>query len=397
MSEPMFERTLQAYLDDGPTTLSERVMQDSLRDVHRARQRSRRGALPWMRRWDRGARVALAAVVIVIIAVVAGPLIGQGRPPEAQARIGGLWPTDAGVVASWATASTGEASRYLAAVAYDRFDGRGWSLSEPVTALERLAGQSLLENAVDAADATTRTELTITVTPGQTGSIVLLPGEPVRVDSPVVLELVGNGFLGRISRESAASSYTVTTRIPVPEVDGGPMQARLRQAGRVYPDGLLQRYGRAAVPTDAITTSAANSLLNEIVASGGDNPFDLSAGAERLFKDPTRFTYDTDVRDLDCGNLSIVDCFAVHRRGFCAYYASTMAVLLRQLDIPTRYMQGFLEGERDPVTGVWSVRNFDAHAWVQVYFPRYGWIDFDPTVRPAPTTLGLPSGRPGAG
>ena len=392
MSEPMFERTLQAYLDDGPTTLSERVMQDSLRDVHRARQRSRRAAWPWMRRWDRGARVALAAVVIVIIAVVGGPLIDQGRPPEAQARIGGLWPTDPTVVATWTTASTGEASRFLAAAAYDRFEGHGWSLSEPVTALERLAGQSLPGGAADAADPTTRTELTITVTPGQTGSMVLFPGDPVRVDSPVVLELVGNGFLGTITRGSAVSPYTVTARIPAPDVDGGPTPARLRNAGTNYPDGLLQRY--AAVPKDAITTSAANALLDEIVVSGGNNPFDLAAAAERLFKDPARFTYATDLSDLDCDDVSVVDCFAVHRRGFCAYYASTMAVLLRQLDIPTRYVQGFLEGERDPVTGVWSVRNFDAHAWVQVYFPRYGWIDFDPTARPSPARTGLPSGRP---
>jgi hypothetical protein len=392
MSEPMFERTLQAYLDDGPTTLSERVMQDSLRDVHRARQRSRRAAWPWMRRWDRGARVALAAVVIVIIAVVGGPLIDQGRPPEAQARIGGLWPTDPTVVATWTTASTGEASRFLAAAAYDRFEGHGWSLSEPVTALERLAGQSLPGGAADAADPTTRTELTITVTPGQTGSMVLFPGDPVRVDSPVVLELVGNGFLGTITRGSAVSPYTVTARIPAPDVDGGPTPARLRNAGTNYPDGLLQRY--AAVPKDAITTSAANALLDEIVVSGGNNPFDLAAAAERLLKDPARFTYATDLSDLDCDDVSVVDCFAVHRRGFCAYYASTMAVLLRQLDIPTRYVQGFLEGERDPVTGVWSVRNFDAHAWVQVYFPRYGWIDFDPTARPSPARTGLPSGRP---
>jgi hypothetical protein len=396
MSEPMFERTLQAYLDDGPTTLSKRVMQDSLRDVHRARQRSRRAAWPWMRRWDRAARVALAAVVIVVIAVVAGPLIDQGRPPEAQARIGGLWPTDPTVVASWTTASTGDASMFLAAAAYDRFEGHGWSLSEPVTALERAAGQSFPIDAADTADPTTRTELTITVTPGQTGSLVLFPGDPVRVDSPVVLELIGNGFLGRITRGSAVSPYTVTARIPAPELDGGPTPAQLRNAGRAYPNGLLQRYGRAAVPTDAIKTSAATALLDEIVASGGDNPFDLAAAAERLLRDPARFAYDTDVRDLDCADLSIVDCFTVHRRGFCAYYASTMAVLLRQLDIPTRYVQGFLEGERDPVTGVWSVRNVDAHAWVQVYFPRYGWIDFDPTARPSPTSIELPSGRPGA-
>lgn len=394
MSEPMFERTLQAYLDEGPTTLSERVIQDALRDVHRARQRSGRAAWPWMLRWDRGARVALAAVVIVIIAVVGGPLIDQGRPPEAQARIGGHWPTDPTIVATWVTDSTTETAMFLAAAAFDRFEGDGWSLGRPVSEVERSAGQSFLGDRVDVADPATRTQLTITVTPGQTGSTVLFPGDPVRVDGPVALELVGNGFLGTISRGSAGSSYTVTARIPAPDVDGGPTPARLRDAGTNYPDGLLERYGRAALPRDAITTSAANALLDEIVATGGDNPFDLARAAEHLLKDPARFTYATDLSDLDCGDMSVVDCFAVHRRGFCAYYASTMAVLLRQLDVPTRYVQGFLEGDRDPVTGVWSVRNFEAHAWVQVYFPRYGWIDFDPTARPAPTLIGLPSNRP---
>jgi transglutaminase-like putative cysteine protease len=394
MSEPMFERTLQAYLDEGPTTLSDRVMQDSLRDVHHARQRSRRAAWRWMRRWDRGARAGLAAVVIVMIAVVVGPLIDQGGPPEAQARIGGVWPTDTTVVATWVTDSTTETARYLAATAYDRFEGRGWSLSRPVTDVERAAGQSLLGDRVDAADPTTRTELAIDVTSSQFPSLVFWSGDPLRVDGPVVLELVGDGSLGTITRASRTPTYRVSALIPAPEVDGGPTPARLRNAGTNYPDGLLRRYGRAAVSKDAVTTSAATALLDEIVTSGGNNPFDLAAAAERLLRNPARFAYDTDVRDLDCGDLSVVDCFAVHRRGFCAYYASTMAVLLRELDIPTRYMQGFLEGERDPVTGVWSVRDFEAHAWVQVYFPRYGWIDFDPTGRPSATQTRLPSGRP---
>ena len=56
-----------------------------------------------------------------------------------------------------------------------------------------------------------------------------------------------------------------------------------------------------------------------------------------------------------------------------------MAVLLREAGIPTRYVQGFRAGDLDPLTGVVTYKNSDAHAWVQVYFPGYGWIDFDPT------------------
>ena len=55
-----------------------------------------------------------------------------------------------------------------------------------------------------------------------------------------------------------------------------------------------------------------------------------------------------------------------------------MAILLRALDVPTRYVQGWLPGTRDP-SGHEVVRNSGAHAWVEVYFPDIGWVDFDPT------------------
>jgi hypothetical protein len=74
-----------------------------------------------------------------------------------------------------------------------------------------------------------------------------------------------------------------------------------------------------------------------------------------------------------------VECFARIRIGYCEFYATTMAVLLREMGVPTRYASGYLPGEFDRESGLWTVRNDDRHAWVQVYFPGYGWIDFDPT------------------
>jgi hypothetical protein len=56
-----------------------------------------------------------------------------------------------------------------------------------------------------------------------------------------------------------------------------------------------------------------------------------------------------------------------------------MALMLRAAGVPTRVVTGFGEGERNLFTGYWEVRNSDAHAWVEVFYPRFGWIPYDPT------------------
>ncbi|MBW3624876.1 MAG: DUF3488 and transglutaminase-like domain-containing protein [Armatimonadetes bacterium] len=72
------------------------------------------------------------------------------------------------------------------------------------------------------------------------------------------------------------------------------------------------------------------------------------------------------------------------RQGYCEQFANAMAVMLRTLGIPARVAVGYAPGEFDRATQEWVVRELDAHAWVEVYFPEYGWITFDPTggVRP---------------
>ena len=56
-----------------------------------------------------------------------------------------------------------------------------------------------------------------------------------------------------------------------------------------------------------------------------------------------------------------------------------MAVMLRALGIPSRVAVGFTQGSLDPKSGTYSVTTADAHAWVEVLFPGYGWIPFEPT------------------
>src|SRR6185503_18694399 len=69
-----------------------------------------------------------------------------------------------------------------------------------------------------------------------------------------------------------------------------------------------------------------------------------------------------------------------------------MAVLLRIEGVPARVASGFAPGEFDESTGVSIVRENHAHTWVEAYFPRYGWITFEPSsIRALPTRLEQPN------
>ncbi|MCD8515496.1 MAG: DUF3488 and transglutaminase-like domain-containing protein [Burkholderiaceae bacterium] len=78
------------------------------------------------------------------------------------------------------------------------------------------------------------------------------------------------------------------------------------------------------------------------------------------------------------------------KEGFCEHIASSFVVLMRALDIPARVVTGYHGGERNPVDGVWTVRQSDAHAWAEVWLPDAGWTRIDPTAYVAPSrTLDL--------
>ncbi|HTK94370.1 MAG TPA: DUF3488 and transglutaminase-like domain-containing protein [Terriglobales bacterium] len=75
----------------------------------------------------------------------------------------------------------------------------------------------------------------------------------------------------------------------------------------------------------------------------------------------------------------IADFLFRRKQGHCEYFASSMAIMLRTLGIPSRVVNGFRGGEFNTVTGSYIVRAKDAHSWVEAYFPSTGWVTFDPT------------------
>ncbi|MEA2026814.1 MAG: transglutaminase domain-containing protein, partial [Chloroflexota bacterium] len=75
----------------------------------------------------------------------------------------------------------------------------------------------------------------------------------------------------------------------------------------------------------------------------------------------------------------IPECVLREERGFCQHYATTMAMVLRGMGIPSRVVTGYLRGER--VNEEWVVEQAAFHNWVEAWFPDYGWVRFDPTPR----------------
>jgi transglutaminase-like putative cysteine protease len=327
---------------------------------------------------------------------------GSGRPigpsfgPNAVTR--GVWITDDTPFLTIDISAAEEEVPYLAAVVYNTYAKTGWTRPDRASA-PRDAGEVLLAGTADQVPTEGRRELTVTITPLTSRPEVFTPVMPLSVDTPTGVLLIGEGgFFEGLVRQSSKTPYTVTALVPASEREGGPTQAKLRAAGLDYPAEITALYGRDTIAADALG-DASRALLADIRTAAGPQatPYDLSAATLDILTDTTRFSYDPDVRDQlsACGEMSTVECFARIKRGYCEFYASTMAVLLREMGVPTRYVSGFLGGRRDLGAGTSTVRLSDSHAWVQVYFPGYGWIDFDPTGAVA-TLEPLPSGRPDA-
>ena len=181
-------------------------------------------------------------------------------------------------------------------------------------------------------------------------STIVSPQSPTKVDTPVRVSYIGEvKFLATIDR-SGGDPYTVTALVPKrsDDKDGALTINQLRAAGTTYPPEISTQY--LEVPDGAIPEGGdAEALLDAILAEveDPDNPYDVASTMVDYLQSSANFKYDADIRDLACEGLSVVECFARFRQGYCQYYASTMAILLREHGIPTRLAAGFLPGDRD--------------------------------------------------
>jgi transglutaminase-like putative cysteine protease len=113
------------------------------------------------------------------------------------------------------------------------------------------------------------------------------------------------------------------------------------------------------------------------ITAGAQTPYDQARAVQDYLRGA--YTYDLAVAPALAGT-DVVDSFLFDSRaGFCSHFASAMAVLLRAQGIPARVAVGYLNGDYDWDLGLYRVPASAAHAWVEVYFAGYGWIEFEPT------------------
>ena len=146
--------------------------------------------------------------------------------------------------------------------------------------------------------------------------------------------------------------------------------AELRQSPPLFPDEIRSIYLQLPLLDPRI-----QELARKITA-GSENEYDSAARIELYLK--SHYTYTLDLTGPPADD-PLAHFLFVRRAGHCEYFAAAMTVMLRAVGIPARYIAGFLPGEYNDVGGDYIVRESDAHTWVEVYFPRYGWITFDPT------------------
>ncbi len=117
--------------------------------------------------------------------------------------------------------------------------------------------------------------------------------------------------------------------------------------------------------------------LTKQITAGKDSPYEKIMAIQYYLQSHFAYTvrppYTPSGRDF-------VDYFLFDlKEGYCTYFASAMAVMGRAAGIPTRYVEGFLMPSSPNSNGIYEVRKKNAHAWVEAYFPRFGWLTFDPT------------------
>lgn len=257
---------------------------------------------------------------------------------------------------------------YLRGVAYDRYNGRSWNTGNPrrrnlgstedgtfslipvgSRLSEILSGPIVQDILLESLDTAVLFSVPLAVTVAGE-----FPG--LQTDS------MGGIFLPFVS--SARTRYSVTSREPLL------LPVEQTAQGMDYPRGIQDRY----LQLPELSSQVAD--LSHAVTRDAATPYErVLAVHQHLLQS---YQYSLDVETASSAH-PLEDFLFTRKTGYCEHYATAMVVMLRTIGIPARLVTGFLATEWNEFGGYFTVRQRDAHAWVEVFFPRSGWITFDPT------------------
>ncbi|MHB1295685.1 MAG: transglutaminase TgpA family protein [Anaerolineae bacterium] len=240
---------------------------------------------------------------------------------------------------------------------YDVYTGKGWETSGQEA--EDLQAEEPWDTGSYPGTALTQTYTLI-----EPSELAYAVNEPVSIDKSYRALLRGAGDVAALT--VSESEYTVTSLVPNANED------LLRAAEGEYPGWVSARH----LQLPRIPNRIAELTEDIVQEAGAVTRYDKARAIEEYLRD---YAYDLNVAPPS-GNTDFVDYFLfTSKRGFCDYSASAMVVMLRTQGIAARYASGFGMGSYDYTQRAWVVREENSHAWAEVYFPGYGWIEFEPT------------------
>jgi len=266
-------------------------------------------------------------------------------------------------------------------VALDEFTGKGWKKSPALRLTEQPKdGPGLIGIATITSEMLTR--LTIQ-------TVFLEPiGSPVLFAAYRPIAIQGNfskiwfdaeGSLQTRKGESERVMYKTRSDMTEPEPEV------LRSDTRRDPANF-ERYKKLPALVDPRIGALANAMVSNV---GAGNRYDEAKAIESQLQQDYGYSLEMKAGGPD----PLADFLFNIKTGHCEYFSTAMAVMLRTRGIPSRVVNGFLPGEYNDAADAYTVRQSDAHSWVEAYFPETAsWVTFDPTPmagRTEPVSTGL--------
>jgi transglutaminase-like putative cysteine protease len=252
-------------------------------------------------------------------------------------------------------------------VTLDHYDGQTWNYTgpKPVFLRKTLDGFRLSEDEWRYGD----TEQRFFVEPLNINTVFAAPQPWLIVGLPELARDQGDG-LRTAPHDYYKLDYTVLS--DTDEVSDFELS---QENSRIYPSDIQRRY--LQLPEDH------DHRIDELAAEvtrGATTQIQIARTIESHLR--ASYSYSLDLRRVEFGD-PVADFLFNTREGHCEYFASAMVLMLRSRRVPARLVNGFQMGEYNDAADVYTVRQSDAHSWVEVYFStrdRGGvWVAFDPT------------------
>jgi len=259
--------------------------------------------------------------------------------------------------------------RLLRGVVLDRYDGRGWARTSPDPGPLRGLPVNLAPPArplAELAEHVTTVEVL-----RELPNLVFAPAEPAAVW--LAAGAVSAWDDGTVTTPATLGEGTVYSVVSLLDV-AGPERLRVPGPGAYAtgPPGGADRWLQLPAGLPPRVRDLAADLTRD-----RPTPYAKAEAVEDWLAANTEYSLHVDPAPE---GADVIDHFLfTSRRGWCEPIASSAVVLLRAAGVPARYATGFQPGARNPLTGWWTVRGSDAHAWAEVWVPGHGWTPVDAT------------------